>query len=203
MPAGLSNLTSLSFKRSKGVTAEGMRAFANLINLVNLDLEGCLKIHGGLIHLKGLLWSSWISTTFWVVSLKYQFDCLFCRSEKAGVTEFEILQLYCGFRYHISNRYQHICLFVCFSSDIAYGIKKSDKQIVVTEINLFFIFNLVNFLDVICSAPHPCKADNHLYFVDLTNLKDLQLSCCRITDLGVSYLRGKRDLKFLYQFGGG
>jgi hypothetical protein len=55
--AGLSNLTSLSFKRSNAVTAEGMRAFANLVNLLNLDLEGCLKIHGGLIRLKGLLWS--------------------------------------------------------------------------------------------------------------------------------------------------
>jgi hypothetical protein len=30
-----------------------MRALANLINLVKLDLEGCLKIHGGFIHLKG------------------------------------------------------------------------------------------------------------------------------------------------------
>jgi len=58
MSAGLSNLSSLSFKRSNGVTAEGMRAFANLIKLLNLDLEGCLKIHGGLIHLKGFLWPS-------------------------------------------------------------------------------------------------------------------------------------------------
>ncbi|TVU29242.1 hypothetical protein EJB05_20800 [Eragrostis curvula] len=52
--SGLSNLTSVSFKRSNAVTAEGMRAFANLINLVKLDLEGCLKTHGGLIHLKDL-----------------------------------------------------------------------------------------------------------------------------------------------------
>lgn len=52
--AGFSNLTSLSFKRSDGVTAEGMRVFANLVNLVNLDLERCLKIHGGLVHLKGM-----------------------------------------------------------------------------------------------------------------------------------------------------
>ena len=58
MSAGLSNLSSLSFKRSNGVTAEGMRAFANLINLVSLELEGCLKIHGGLIHLKGFLLTS-------------------------------------------------------------------------------------------------------------------------------------------------
>jgi len=54
LSAGLSNVSSLSFKRSNGVTAEGMRAFANLIKLLNLDLEGCLKIHGGLIHLKDL-----------------------------------------------------------------------------------------------------------------------------------------------------
>lgn len=51
---GLSNLTSLSFKRSNAITAEGMRAFANLVNLVKLDLERCLKIHGGVVHLKGL-----------------------------------------------------------------------------------------------------------------------------------------------------
>jgi hypothetical protein len=50
---GLSNLTSLSFKSSDGITAEAMEAFANLVNLVNLDLERCLKIHGGLVHLKG------------------------------------------------------------------------------------------------------------------------------------------------------
>jgi hypothetical protein len=30
-----------------------MSALANLVHLVKLDLEGCLKIHGGLIHLKG------------------------------------------------------------------------------------------------------------------------------------------------------
>ena len=40
-------------------------------------------------------------------------------------------------------------------------------------------------------------ADDHLSFVDLTNLKDLQLSCCKITDLGVSYIRGKQYDKFL------
>ncbi|KAE8817957.1 F-box/LRR-repeat protein 2-like [Hordeum vulgare] len=52
--SGFSNLTSLSFKRSDGVTAEGMSVFADLVNLVNLDLECCLKIHGGLVHMKGL-----------------------------------------------------------------------------------------------------------------------------------------------------
>ena len=52
--AGFSNLTSLSFKRSDGVTAKGMSVFANLVNLVNLDLERCLKIHGGLVHVKGI-----------------------------------------------------------------------------------------------------------------------------------------------------
>lgn len=55
---GLLNLTSLSFKKSKAVTAEGMRAFSSLVNLVKLDLERCSRIHGGLIHLKGLLYST-------------------------------------------------------------------------------------------------------------------------------------------------
>lgn len=104
--AGLSNLTSLSLKRSNAVTAEGMRAFANLVNLLSLDLEGCLKIHGGLIHLKGLLWSSWTFTTSGVVWLEISVatSFYFSRSDKARVIEYEILQLYCGFRYQIFNR---------------------------------------------------------------------------------------------------
>jgi hypothetical protein len=32
--------------------------FANLVNLVNFDLEQCLKIHGGLVHVKGTTHSS-------------------------------------------------------------------------------------------------------------------------------------------------
>lgn len=51
--AGLSNLTSLSLKKCAAVTAEGAKAFADLVNLVNLDLERCPKIHGGLVHIKG------------------------------------------------------------------------------------------------------------------------------------------------------
>lgn len=57
---GLSNLTSLSFKKSNTVTAEGMRAFSSLVNLAKLDLERCSQIHGGLIHLKGLLFSNYL-----------------------------------------------------------------------------------------------------------------------------------------------
>jgi hypothetical protein len=53
--AGFSNLTSLSIKKCAAVTAEGAKALANLVNLVNLDLERCQKIHGGLVHLKGVL----------------------------------------------------------------------------------------------------------------------------------------------------
>lgn len=52
---GLSNLTSLSLKKNAGITAEGMKAFSKLINLVNLDLERCSHIRGGLIHIKGNL----------------------------------------------------------------------------------------------------------------------------------------------------
>ncbi|CAI0542644.1 unnamed protein product [Linum tenue] len=51
---GLNSLTSLSFKRSTAITAEGMQAFSTLVNLEKLDLERCSQIHGGLIHLKGL-----------------------------------------------------------------------------------------------------------------------------------------------------
>ncbi len=53
--AGLSNVTSLSFKKCSAVTAEGAKAFANMVNLGSLDLERCPKIHGGLVHLKGFL----------------------------------------------------------------------------------------------------------------------------------------------------
>ena len=52
----LMNLTSLSFKKSDAITAEGMRAFSNLVNLEKLDLEKCSGIHGGFVHIKGLLW---------------------------------------------------------------------------------------------------------------------------------------------------
>ena len=52
----LMNLTSLSFKKSDAITAEGMRAFSNLVNLEKLDLERCSGIHGGFVHIKGLLW---------------------------------------------------------------------------------------------------------------------------------------------------
>jgi hypothetical protein len=45
-------------------------------------------------------------------------------------------------------------------------------------------------------------SDDHFSFVDHTNLKDLQLSCCKITDLGVSYIRGKQYDMFLFLFGG-
>ena len=47
-------MTSLSIKKCAAVTAEGAKAFANLVNLVNLDLERSPKIHGGLVHLKGI-----------------------------------------------------------------------------------------------------------------------------------------------------
>lgn len=54
---GLLNLTTLSFRRNNRITAEGMSALSGLVNLVKLDLERCPKIHGGLIHLKGVLLS--------------------------------------------------------------------------------------------------------------------------------------------------
>lgn len=54
LSVGLSNLTSLSFKKSTALNAEGMRAFSNLFNLEKLDLERCSWIHGGFVHLKGL-----------------------------------------------------------------------------------------------------------------------------------------------------
>jgi len=52
--SGLTNLTSLSFKKNNSITASGLRALAGLVNLTSLDLERCPGIHGGLVHLKGL-----------------------------------------------------------------------------------------------------------------------------------------------------
>lgn len=49
------NLTTLSFRRNNCVTAKGMSALSGLVNLSKLDLERCPGIHGGLVHLKGLL----------------------------------------------------------------------------------------------------------------------------------------------------
>jgi len=51
---GLSNLTSLSIRKSSSVKPDGMRAFSNLFNLEKLDLERCSEIHGGFVHLKGI-----------------------------------------------------------------------------------------------------------------------------------------------------
>lgn len=52
--SGLTNLTTVSFRRNNTLTAQGMSALSGLINLVKLDLERCPKIHGGMVHLKGL-----------------------------------------------------------------------------------------------------------------------------------------------------
>lgn len=51
---GLSNLTSLSTRKSCVVTPDGMRTFSNLVNLEKLDLEWCSYIHGGFVHFKGM-----------------------------------------------------------------------------------------------------------------------------------------------------
>jgi hypothetical protein len=47
-------LTSLSFRRNAAITAQGMRALSNLVNLKKLDLEKCPGIDGGLVHLRAL-----------------------------------------------------------------------------------------------------------------------------------------------------
>ncbi|KAM0939041.1 putative leucine-rich repeat domain superfamily [Dioscorea sansibarensis] len=52
--SSLSQLMSLSFIKNNGLTAEGIEAFTNLSNLENLNLERCSRIHGGLVHLRGL-----------------------------------------------------------------------------------------------------------------------------------------------------
>lgn len=75
-------MTTLSFRRNNQITAQGLSAFAGLINLLKLDLERCPGIRGGLVHLKGLfllkllcpeselpLPSCWISSLFGVVRL--------------------------------------------------------------------------------------------------------------------------------------
>ncbi|KAK6942200.1 Leucine-rich repeat [Dillenia turbinata] len=52
--SGLSNLKFLSLTKNNAVTAEGMRTFSRLVNLMKLDVERCSQIHGGFVHLKGL-----------------------------------------------------------------------------------------------------------------------------------------------------
>ena len=42
---GLTNLTSLSFKKSNAISASGLRALASLVNLTILDMEMCSGIH--------------------------------------------------------------------------------------------------------------------------------------------------------------
>jgi hypothetical protein len=53
--AGFSNLTSLSIKKCASVTADGAKASADIANLVNFDLDRCQEIHGGFVHLKGVV----------------------------------------------------------------------------------------------------------------------------------------------------
>lgn len=50
---GLLHVTALSLKRNNSITGRGITSLSGLIHLVELDLERCLKIHGGLVHLKG------------------------------------------------------------------------------------------------------------------------------------------------------
>lgn len=57
---GLSYLTSLCLKKNAGITAEGLKALSKLVNLVNLDLERCSNIRGGLVHMRGGLYISYL-----------------------------------------------------------------------------------------------------------------------------------------------
>ncbi|XP_071910883.1 uncharacterized protein [Coffea arabica] len=50
----LSNLAYLGFIKSNALTREGMQALSSLFNLEKLDFDRCPRIHGGLVHLKGL-----------------------------------------------------------------------------------------------------------------------------------------------------
>lgn len=55
--SGFTNLTYLSFRKCYGLSAESMKSLSGLEKLVKLDFERCPLIHGGFIHLEGLLLS--------------------------------------------------------------------------------------------------------------------------------------------------
>lgn len=55
--SGFSNLKYLGFRKCFGLTAEAMKSLSGLAKLVKLDFERCPLIHGGFIHLEGLLFA--------------------------------------------------------------------------------------------------------------------------------------------------
>lgn len=55
--SGFTNLTYLGFRKCCGLNAESMKSLSGLTKLVKLDFERCPLIHGGFIHLEGLLFS--------------------------------------------------------------------------------------------------------------------------------------------------
>lgn len=81
--SGLSNITTLSFRRNNQITAQGLSVLAGLINLLKLDFERCPGIRGGLVHLKGLF----LLKVLWSES-KLPSAC-FCISALFGVAVFE------------------------------------------------------------------------------------------------------------------
>jgi hypothetical protein len=92
-------------------------------------------------------------------------------------------------------------LFPWIPSETPYDISLRQSGCLDRNLSIV-IFNIIKFIRWHFHISHFCMTDGHLSFVDLTNLKDLQLSCCKITDLGVSYIRGKQYQKFIYLFGG-
>ncbi|KAH7547434.1 hypothetical protein FEM48_Zijuj01G0309600 [Ziziphus jujuba var. spinosa] len=152
--SGLSNLTSISFRRNNAITAQGMSAFAGLVNLVKLDLERCPKIHGGLVHLEGIL------QVRRVLHIFNHFVCL-----RLGAA---------------SRKWMYVS-----------GFLSSDKSFVYHYTGLTRLESLnIKWCNCITDADITSLAG-------LTNLKGLQISCCKVTDNGISYLKGLHKLSLL------
>ncbi|KAH7574334.1 hypothetical protein JRO89_XS03G0283700 [Xanthoceras sorbifolium] len=189
--SGLTNLTSLSLKKSNVITAEAMHAFSSLVNLEKLDMERCSGIHGGFGHLKVRY-----VTPMNILLEPYHFGAFLWVGKRFN--ELEFLNIRC-------------CKCITDSDMKAL----SDAiGLVVCGLAKFYLLAGSGPGKFLCHSLQKCSLGNEgpvmiergdfikvrlkcLQAVRLTMLKELQVSNCNITDLGVSYLRGLRKLIML------
>lgn len=200
--SGFTDLKYLSFRKCNGLSAESMESLSGSMKLVKLEFERCPLIHGGFIHLEGLLCSRiscWGDNILW--SLMFGYFCCFwsykctayvpllfgrvlpfmhlclltCRFDEPWISHYKKLQIYYGFRLEASCRY---------ILD-EYALKSSYIYVCVWAC----------FMELLLK----CLPIFTRYISGLVNLKELQISCSDITNVGVSYLRGIIYLFWCYK----
>ncbi|KAH7574347.1 hypothetical protein JRO89_XS03G0285000 [Xanthoceras sorbifolium] len=182
--SGLTNLTSLSLKKSNVITAEAMHAFSSLVNLEKLDMERCSGIHGGFGHLKGLMKLEFLNIR-----------CCKCITDSdmkalsVDITYGHTWTWSCGLAEFYLLAGSGPGKFLCHSlQKCSLGNEGPVLALGPSEIwhDVSCLSGLANVFGL--SSP---------LVLGLTMLKELQVSNCNITDLGVSYLRGLGKLIML------